>query len=169
MALAIYDKIGDFFGWQNVPKKTGTEFLGFSGCTRDVLENALIALRSGYGAEWIDATATARSGYLGRVAWDISATYDADYNGVYKFLNYAYVAAKGDSNVQKWFAGGEFTAIDYYTGIIADTISTTATAAADTIKYGVEYETTTQKTFFNTILPVAGILGACYLVKKVLD
>ena len=169
MALAIYDAIGDFFNWQNVPKKNGPYFLGFSGCTREVLENSLIALRSGYGAEWIDATAAARSGYLGRVAWDISATYSADYDGVYKFLNYAYVAAKGFPDVLSWFNGGEFTAVDYYTGLIADTISDKAAEAVETIKYGVEYESPAQKTFFNTILPVAGILGTCYLVKKLLD
>lgn len=168
MALAIYDAIGDFYQWQQMPKAAGV-FFGFSGCTREALESALIALRSGYGAEWIDATAAARSGYLARVAWDISATTGADYDGVFKFLNWAYVAANGRPDVLEWFKGGEFTALDYYTGLIADTISDKAAAAAETIKYGVEYESPAQKTFFNTILPVAGILGTCYLVKKVLD
>lgn len=168
MALAIYDAIGDFYTWQQMPKAAGV-FFGFSGCTREALESALIALRSGYGAEWIEATAAARSGYMGRVAWDISATTGADYDGIYKFLNWAYVAAKGRTDVLEWFKGGEFTAVDYYTGLISDTISDKAAAAAETIKYGLEYESPAQKTFFNTILPVAGILGACYLVKKVLD
>lgn len=168
MALAIYDAIGDFFNWQQMPKAEGV-FFGFSGCTREALESALIALRSGYGAEWIDATAAARSGYLGRVAWDISATTGADYDGIYKFLNWAYVAAKGRADVLNWFKGGEFTAVDYYTGLIADTISDNAAAAAETIKFGLEYESPAQKTFLNTILPVAAILGTCYLVKKVLD
>ena len=168
MALPIYDAIGDFYDWRQMPKAAGV-FFGFSGCTREVLENALIALRSGYGAEWIDTTAAARSGYLGRVSWDISATTGADYDGIYKFLNWAYVAAKGRPDVLAWFNGGEFTAVDYYTGLIADTISDKAAAAADTIKYGVEYESPAQKTFFNTILPVAAIIGTCYLVKKVLD
>lgn len=168
MALAIYDAIGDFFSWQQMPKDSGV-FFGFSGCTREALESALIALRSGYGAEWIEATTAARSGYFGRVAWDISATTGAAYEGIYKFLNWAYVAAKGRPDVLEWFNGGEFTAVDYYTGLIADTISDKATAAVETIKYGVEYESPAQKTFFNTILPVAAILGTCYLVKKVLD
>lgn len=168
MALAIYDAIGDFYDWRQMPKAAGV-FFGFSGCTREALESALIALRSGYGAEWIDTTAAARSGYLGRVAWDISATTGGDYDGIYKFLNWAYVAAKGRPDVLAWFNGGEFTAVDYYTGLISDTISEKAAAAADTIKYGVEYESPAQKTFFNTILPVAAILGACYLAKKVLD
>ena len=168
MALAIYDAIGDFYDWQQMPKAEGV-FFGFSGCTREALESALVALRSGYGAEWIAATAAARSGYLGRVAWDISATTGADYDGIYKFLNWAYVAAKGRADVLNWFKGGEFTAVDYYTGLIADTISDKAAAAAETIKFGLEYESPAQKTFFNTILPVAAILGTCYLVKKVLD
>lgn len=168
MALAIYDAIGDFYDWQQMPKAEGV-FFGFSGCTREALESALVALRSGYGAEWIDATAAARSGYLGRVAWDISATTGADYDGIYKFLNWAYVSAKGRADVLNWFKGGEFTAVDYYTGLIADTISDKAAAAAETIKFGLEYESPAQKTFLNTILPVAAILGTCYLVKKVLD
>ena len=168
MALAIYDAIGDFYDWQQMPKAEGV-FFGFSGCTREALESALVALRSGYGAEWIAATAAARSGHLGRVAWDISATTGADYDGIYKFLNWAYVAAKGRADVLNWFKGGEFTAVDYYTGLIADTISDKAAAAAETIKFGLEYESPAQKTFFNTILPVAAILGTCYLVKKVLD
>ena len=168
MALAIYDAIGDFYNWQQMPKAAGV-FFGFSGCTREALESALIALRSGYGAEWIDTTAAARSGYLGRVAWDISATTGADYNGVFKFLHWAYVAAKGRADVLDWFKGGEFTAVDYYAGLISDTISDKAAEAAETIKYGVEYESPAQKTFFTTFLPVAAILGTCYLVKKVLD
>ena len=133
MALAIYDVIGDFYDWRQMPKAAGV-FFGFSGCTREALESALIALRSGYGAEWIDTTAAARSGYFGRVAWDISATYGADYDGIYKFLNWAYVAAKGRPDVLAWFNGGEFTAVDYYTGLIADTISEKAAAAADTLR-----------------------------------
>lgn len=168
MSLAIYDAIGDFYNWQQMPKAEGV-FFGFSGCTREALESALVALRSGYGAEWIDETAAVRSGYLGRVAWDISATTGADYDGIYKFLNWAYVAAKGRADVLNWFKGGEFTAVDYYTGLIADTISDKAAAAAETVKFGLEYESPAQKTFLNTILPVAAILGTCYLVKKVLD
>ena len=168
MALAIYDAIGDFYQWQQMPKAAGV-FFGFSGCTREALESALIALRSGYGAEWIDATAAARSGYLSRVAWDISATTGADYDGIYKFLNWAYVAANGRADVLNWFKGGEFTAVDYYTGLISETISDKASAVSETIKYVIEYESPAQKTFLKTILPVAAILGTCYLVKKVLD
>ena len=169
MSLAIYDAIGDFYSWRQMPKGDTGVFFGFAGCTRPVIEDALIALRSGYGDTWIDATADARSGYLGRVAWDISATTGADYDGIYKFLNWALVAAKGRADVRKWFEGGEYTAVNYYVQLIKDTITEKADAAAETIKYGMEYESPAQKTFFGTVLPITAVLGTCILVKKVLD
>lgn len=169
MSLAIYDAIGDFYKWQQMPKNGNDVFFGFAGCTREALESALIAMRDRYGSEWIGATADARSGYIGRVALDISAKTGADYNGINKFLYWAAVAAKGRQDVMSWFNGGEFTAVDYYVNLIKDTISDKASSAVETIKYGVEKESPAQKTFFSAILPVAAILGTCYVVKKVLD
>jgi hypothetical protein len=169
MSLAIYDAIGDFYKWQQMPKNDNGIFFGYNGCTREVLESALIAMRDRYGSEWIGATADARSGYIGLVARDISATTGAEYDGIYKFLFWAAVAAKGRQDVMSWFNGGEFTAVDYYVNLIKDTISDKASSAVETIKYGVEKESPAEKTIFSTILPVAAILGACYLVKKVLD
>jgi hypothetical protein len=169
MSLAIYDAIGDFYNWQQMPKNDNGIFFGFAGCTRKVLEDALIALRYGYGDAWVTGDKSVRDGYLGRVAYDISASKGADYDGIYKFLNWAYVAANREPVVLDWFKGGEFTAVDYYTNLIKNTISDKAAAVSETIKYGVEYESPAQKTIFSTILPVAAIVGACYLVKKVLD
>lgn len=173
MALAIYDTIGDFYSWREIPRLVGV-FSGYSGCTRPVLEDMLIVLRSTYAdGEWITDDKSARERYFGRIAWDISATTGADYNGLLEFLNWVFVAAKGSPDVRAWFNWKETNPIYDFTTSAADTITQTAstisTAATDVIKFGYETIQETKKTLFGSILPVVAILGTCYLVKKVLD
>lgn len=169
MSLAIYDVIGNFYGWQQMPKSGNAVFFGFAGCTRDVLETALVALRSNYAASFVDLDNAARGDIFARVAWDVSASTGADYSGIVKWLNWVYVAAKGDTAVLDWLKGGAFTAFDYVTKTIKDTISSGAQQVAETIEYGASYQGQAEKTLLNRVLPVVGIVATCYLVKKVLD
>lgn len=143
-------------------------FFGFSGCNRSTLESVLEALRVN-SAAWLGQTAAARSDYFARIAWDYSASTGADYNGLLKWCNWVYVAANGDSAVKDWLGGSEFTTIDYYTKVIKEAVSDTAQEAAETLEYGVKYQGEAEKTLLNRVLPVVGLVAACYLVKKVLD
>lgn len=169
MSLPIYDTIGRFFGWQQMPKNdAAAPFFGFAGCNRSTLESVLDALRDG-AANWLDQNAAARSSYFARVAWDFSASTGADYNGLLKWCNWIYVAANGESAVKEWITGGDFSTLDYYAKVIKEAIKDTSQEAAETIEYGVKYQGETEKTLINRVLPVVGIVAACYLVKKILD
>ena len=169
MALPIYDTIRNFYGGSSsIPKNdAAAPFFGFSGCTRTVLEDVLAALRA--DNSWIGQTAAARSSFFSRVAWDFSASTGADYDGLLRWCNYVFVASQGDKAVLDWLGGAAFDTFAYYAKVIKEGVSETAQQVAENIEYGLKYESPAQKTFFNTILPVAAILGTCYLVKKVLD
>lgn len=169
MSLAVYDALGRFYNWQQLPKSdSDSPFFGFSGCNRSNLESVLIGLRSDYG-DWINADAAARTSTFSRVAWDYNASTGADYSGIIKFCNWVLVAANGDSDVRDWLRGGSFDTFDYIAKVVSETASSAASSAADTIKYGVEYQGEAEKTLLNRVLPVAGLVAACILVKKVLD
>lgn len=168
MSLAIYDTIGNFYGWQQMPKNdAGAPFFGFSGCNRSTLESVLEGLR--VDNSWMGQTAAARSSFFARVAWDYSASTGADYNGLLKWCNWVYVAANGEKAVSDWLGGAEFSTLDYYVKVVKDAVTDTAQEAAETIKYGIEYQGEAEKTLLNRVLPVVGLVAACYLVKKVLD
>lgn len=169
MSLPVYDTIGRFYGWQQMPKNdAGAPFFGFTGCTRSTLDSLLNALRD-YSGEWVGQTAAARSAFFNRLAWDFSASTGADFNGLVKWCNWVYVACNGDKDVLDWIKGGEFSTLDYYSKVIKEAVSDTAQAAAETIEYGVKYQGEAEKTLLNRVLPVVGLVAACYLVKKVLD
>ena len=168
MSLPIYDTIGRFYGWRQMPKDdAAAPFFGFSGCTRSTLESVLEALRT--DNSWTGQTAAARSAFFSRIAWDYSAATGADYNGLVKWCNWVYVAAQGDMSVKDWLGGAEFSTLDYYLKTIKEAVSDKAQAAAETIEYGVEYQGEAEKTLLNRVLPVVGLVSACYLVKKILD
>lgn len=168
MSLPIYDTIGRFFGWRQMPKDdAGAPFFGFIGCTRSTLESVLEGLRA--DNSWIGQTAAARSSFFNRIAWDYSAATGADYNGLVKWCNWVYVAEQGDTAVKDWLGGGRFETIDYFAKVIKEAVTDTAQAAAETIEYGVKYQGEAEKTLLNRVLPVVGIVAACYLVKKILD
>lgn len=168
MSLPIYDTIGNFYGWQQMPKNdAAAPFFGFTGCNRSTLESVLSALRS--DSSWLGQTAAARSSYFSRIAWDFSASTGADYNGILKWCNWVYVAANGEKAVKDWLGGSDFGTLDYYVKTIKDTVTDTAKAAAETIQYGIEYQGEPEKTLLNRVFPVVGLVAACYLAKKILD
>ena len=168
MSLAIYDAIGDFYGWRQMPKNDNGVFFGFAGCTRSSLEYALNLLRSNFGS-WFGIDDSARRSRFYEIAAATSAATGADVDGVNKFCNWAFVAAKGDSDIYNWFAGADFGTLDYWGKVISDTFAEKTQNIAETIEYGINYETKAEKTLFDRVLPVAGIVAACILIKKVLD
>lgn len=168
MSLAVYDAIRDFYGGQQMPAGNTGLFFGMTGCTRSALERCAENLRANRGA-WLGVDAATRAATFSNVASLTAAETGADIDGLIKFCNWCYVAANGDKDVFNWFNGGDFSRLDYWGKVISDTAKTTAQNVAQTVEYGIEYETPAEKTFINKILPVAALLGCCYLAKKILD
>lgn len=169
MSLPVYDIIGRWYGWNQMPKNDNDPlFFGFSGCNRSNLERVLNLLRNSWGNGWFTADPATRSAFFMELARNTAVNTMADIDGVYKFCFWVFSAAVGDNDVKNWLAGGDFGTLDYYGRIISDTLRDTAEQAVDTIEYGVKYETPAEKTIKSAI-PVIGILAACYLAKKILD
>ena len=171
MSLPIYDAIRDFYGYSgsiNLPAGDNGVFFGFAGCTRSVLEYALNLLRSKLGA-WYGVDDSTRRTRFYEISRATSNATGADVEGVNKFCNWAFVAAKGDADIYSWFAGADFGTLDYWGKVFSDTFTSKAQNVAETIEYGINYETKAEKTLINRVLPVAGLVAACFLLEKVLD
>lgn len=167
-AAAIYDAIGRFFDWQQMPKGYTGVFFGFDGCTRSVLEYTIDALRDNWARDWINASAETRMEIFREIAASIASQSGADDNGIYKWCFWCYVAARGDRDIYGYFAGGDFSRWDYIKKTVSETLSDKAEALRETVEYGIDYDTKAG-TAISGLIPVLGILGACYLVKKILD
>lgn len=167
-ASAIYDQIGRFFSWAQMPTSSSGVFFGFAGCTRSTLEYTIDVLRSNWSSNWVRDDFEGRSAVLRRISQEISRETGADANGIFKWCNWCRIAALGDSDIYGYFSGGDFTAWDSLKKTVSETISAKAEALKDTVEYGVNYETSAGSTI-SMLIPVAGILGVCYLVKKILD
>lgn len=168
MALAVYDAIRDFYGGQQLPANDSGVFFGFTGCTRSALERAAENLRANRGA-WLGVDAATRSATFSSVASLTAAETGADIDGVIKFCNWCFVAANGDTDIKNWFNGGDFSRLDYWKKTVTETATSAAQQAAETIEYGIKYQGEPEKTLLNRVFPVVLVLGACYIVKKVLD
>lgn len=167
-AAAIYDTIGDFFGWRQMPKTWPGVFFGFTGTTRAALERLIEKLRANGGA-WLTLEKSARDSVFTDVSSENAAATGADIDGCIKFCNWCLVAARGVPAVNAYFGGADYSRAQYVIDTIQTGLTSTAAAAADTIEYGINYETEAEKTLKSGLLPVLGILAACFLVKKVLD
>lgn len=167
-AAAIYDQIGRFFNWAKMPSSSTGVFFGFSGCTRSTLEYTIDVLRSNWSSDWVRDDYIGRSAVLWRISNAVANETGADANGIFKWCNWCRIAALGDSDIYGYFSGGDFTTWDSVKKTVSETISAKAEALKETVEYGVNYETKAGSTI-SALIPVVGILGACYLVKKILD
>lgn len=168
-AAAIYDAIWRFFNKNaNLPTGSTGVFFGFDGCTRSALEYTIDVLRANWSKNWISKDYNTRSVVLREIANSVASQTGADPNGIFKFCNWCYIAASGDSDIYGYFAGGDFSRWDYVKKTASEIISEKAAAISETVEYGINYETSAGSTI-SSIIPVIGILGACYLVKKILD
>lgn len=169
MSLPIYDAIGRAYSWQQLPRDdSGATFFGFAGLDRSTLETILQGMRDGYG-NWIDADQNTRSSTFARVAWDYSAMTGASYDGIYKFCFWVYSAALKDPDIMEWLRGGNFGTVDYIVKVVSEAAGSAASSAAETVKYGVEYQGEPEKTLINRVLPFAAIIAVCILAKKIID
>lgn len=168
MSLAIYDAIRDVYSGQQLPSGDAGVFFGYSGCTRSTLEYALNLLRGNLGS-WFDVSAATKDAFFRSVANTTANATGCDRDGIVKYCNWCLVAAKKDPYIKNWFSGGDYSTIDYWVNKITCTVTSTASEVAETVEYGLTKETQAEKTIFGTIFPVLGVLGACYLVKKILD
>lgn len=167
-ASNIYDAIGRFYGWAQMPKDDTGVFFGFAGCTRKVLIYTLECMRNAFAAGWYTDNYFTRSTQLKALSQQIANETGADVDGVYKWCNWVYSACTKDTDILGYMAGGEFSKIDYYKKVVSENVSEAAQQVAETVDYGIKYESPAEKKF-SAVLPVIGILGACYIVKKVLD
>lgn len=167
-AAAIYDQIGRFFNWAQMPDSSTGVFFGFDKCTRSALEYTIDVLRANWARGWITDDYDTRSAIFREIASEVSSQTGADPAGIFKWCNWCKVAAQGDSDIYGYFAGGDFTAWDSIKKTVSETVSAKAEALRETVEYGIDYETKAGSAI-SGLIPVIGILGACYLVKKILD
>lgn len=167
-ASNIYDAIGRFYSWSEMPKDDTGVFFGFAGCTRNVLIYTLECMRNTFAAGWFTPDFFTRSTQLKALAQQIANETGASAEGLYKWCSRVYSACTKDADILGYMAGGEFSKIDYYKKVISENVSETAEQVAENIEYGIKYESPAEKKF-SAVLPVVSILGVCYLVKKVLD
>lgn len=168
-ASAIYDAIWRFFNKNsNLPTGSTGVFFGFDRCTRSALEYTIEVLRANWSSGWCTSDFDKRSSELKKIANSVASQTGADVNGIYKFCNWCYIAATGDSDIYGYFAGGDFTRWDYVKKTASEIVSAKADAIRDTVEYGINYETSAGSTI-SGLIPVIGILGICYLAKKILD
>ena len=167
-ASAIYEAVARVYGWQNYPKGEGGLFFGFAGCTRKVLEYALQVMRDTFNVWSVKTGAVSRNASFDALASQIAEETGADASGIKRFLVNVYVAMTKDTDVYNWLSGGDFTAYDNIKKVVSETVEEKATAITETVEYGLQKETSTGNALTN-LVPVLGILGACYLVKKIVD
>lgn len=167
MSLAVYDAIRDFYGGQQMPEGNTGLFFSMTGCTRSALERCAENLKANHGA-WLGTDAATRKTTFSNVASLTAAETGADIDGLYKFCNWCFVAANGDKDIYNWFTGGDFSRLDYWGKVANEFIEGKKQYVSESIELFAQ-QTETEKTLINRILPVIGILGACYIVKKVLD
>lgn len=167
-ASNIYDAIGRFYNWSEMPQDDTGVFFGFAGCTRKVLIYAIECMRNTFASGWYTSDFFTRSTQLKALAQQIANETGASAEGLYKWCSRVYSACTKDSDILGYMAGGDFSKIDYYKKVVSENVSEAAQQAAETVEYGINYESHAEKKF-SAVLPVVGILGACYIVKKVLD
>lgn len=151
-----------------MPKGDEGLFFGKYGCTRKVLEYTIQVMRDSFAAWSSQTTAPGRNSIFSALANQVAEQTGADASGIKTFCVWVYVAAAKDSDVYNFLSGGDYTALDNIKKVASETVSSKAEAIQETIEYGINKDTATGSTI-STLIPVIGILGACYLVKKIID
>ena len=164
----IYDAIGDFYNWRQMPKYSFSGgFFDYPKCTRGALEKLIDNLKANYRG-WLNVDLSTRNATFASVASSTAEQTGAEYEGLYKFCNWVYVACNGDADILKWFSGGEFSSIDYLTKTVTQDVADLAQQTKENIEYGLQYQGDTEKALLERVLPIVLVLGACYVAKKVL-
>lgn len=167
-AAAIYDVVGRYYGWQQMPKRDDGLFFGKSGCTRKALEYTIQVLRDSFPLWSTKTDSYGRNSVFAMIGKQVSEETGADASGIKTFCNWVYMAAANDRDVYAFLSGGDYSAWDNIKKVVSETVSEKAESIAETVEYGINYETKAESTI-STLIPVIGILGACYLVKKIID
>lgn len=169
-ASNLYNAIGRYYGWQQMPTGYTGNFFGFQGCTRSALEYTIKVMRSSFALGWYTSDSSQRKMVMEAIAEAVSAETGADEQGILKFENWVYSAAKKDADIYDYLSGGKtsYTFIDDTIKNVSETVSTAASNIAETVDYGVSLATPTG-TLIENLLPVAWIAGAAYIVKQFLD
>lgn len=166
-AAAIYDAVGRIFGWQQQPQDRAGLFFGLPGCTRDALEYAIVVMRDSFAVWSVETSAPARNSVFYTMARQVSEQTGADLAGVKKFFIRVYVAATKDRDIWAYLSGGDFSAWDNVKKVVSESLEAKAENVAETLEYGLTKETSAGSTL-EKIIPVAGVMGVCYLAYKVL-
>lgn len=165
----IYNKIGDFFGWRNMPKDSSGVFFGYAGLTRAVMIDAIEALQANSSyLNFENDSKENRDFWFEQAYKDLlnsGKTGGASKSGIIKWFNWLYVAAAGDKEIKDFFGGKPYSFTDYITGVISDKVS----SAKETIEYGLEQPAAipdllipTTENFWKWLI----IGGAAYIIYK---
>lgn len=161
----IYNAVGRFFGWQNIPQNDTGVFFGFAGMTRPVMIAAIEALQR--NSAYLDFKTDNRenrdfwfnAAYLDIVS--MNATGGAPVEAFTKWFNWLYVAAAGNDDIRAYFGGRPYSVADYVGAIIGEKL----TDAKETIEYGLEQESAipdllipTKSNFWKWVLIGGGLL-----------
>lgn len=169
-AFNIYNKVGFFFGWRNIPMhSTEGVFFGFEGLTRPVLTDAIEALKANAAYLNFENDSKENRDFWFEEAYkdllNSGKTGGAAKSGFIKWFNWLYVAAAGDKDIKDYFGGKPYSFTEYITDLIYDK----AGDVSETIEYGLKQPSAipdllipTKANFWKWLI----IGGAAYFVLK---
>lgn len=134
----IYNAVGRFYGWQQMPKTSTGVFFGFPGMTRAVMIDAIEALQMYSSYLTFNNDEQSNKNFWFNEAYNElkreGKTGGAAKEAFTKWFNWLYVAAAGDSDIKDFFGGKPYTTADYIGSIIADKLAD----VSETVEYGLE-------------------------------
>lgn len=171
-ASNIYNLVGNLYSWQNMPNPSGV-FFGFAGMTKNVLLDAMEALRT--NSAYLDFktdSASNRNFWFNEAYKDLEQagkTGGAAKAGFIKWFNWLYVAARANETIKDYFGGKPYSLTEYVFDTIKDSVTGAASSAAETIEYGMNVDSAipdllkpTTSNFWKWLI----IGGATYFVLK---
>ena len=133
----IYNAVGKFYGWQQMPETRGT-FWGFENMTRPVLVYAIEALQNNSAYLNFKTDSAENRNFWFNEAYNdlVSAGRDAGApkEGFIKWFNWLYVAAAGNNSIREFFGGKPYTLSQYVGEVVGEKLSN----IGETIEYGLE-------------------------------
>lgn len=171
-ASNIYNLVGNFYGWRNMPETSGV-FFGFANMTKNVMIDAMEALRANSAyLNFKNDSKSNRDFWFNEAYNDLvkdGKTGGASKDAFIKWFNWLYLAAAGNETIKEYFGGKPYSLTDYVFDTIKDSVTGAASSAAETIEYGMNVDSAipdllkpTTSNFWKWLI----IGGATYFVLK---
>lgn len=131
----VYEALYKFYGGRQLPTGTNDVFFGFPGCTKTVCLVTINAMRDNWGLGWFTDNKTQRDAAFSEIAAGVwmDSKFNADINGIIKFENWVYVAAKSSSAMQGYFAGGDYGDLTNIATAARDAINSIVSTGKDIV------------------------------------